>query len=114
MMHQRQIKALQSELARKRQAFMEYSGELKAIRKMALEEDAKKTAEYIDKLIARKQKEFDMAVKNTEDRTKEIRARAEKQAKEQAERYEKMRGPRRTPPKPKDPDAKETGDEKDK
>ncbi len=114
MMHQRQIRALQSQLARKRQTFMQYSGELKAIMNMAFEEDAKKTAEYIDKLIARKQKEFDMAVKDTEDRAKEIRARAEKQAKEQAERREKMRGPRPTPPKPKDPDPEETGDEKDK
>lgn len=114
MMHQQQIRALQSQLARKKQAFMEYSGELKVIRKMALKEDAKKTAEYIDKLIARKQKEFDMAVKGTEDKTKEIRARVQKQAKGQAEKYQKMRGPRPIPPKPKDPDAKKTGDKKDK
>ncbi len=81
---------------------------------MALKEDAKKTVEYIDKLIARKQKEFDMAVKDTDDKTKVIRAQAEKQAKEQAERNKKMRGPRRTPPKPKDPDAKKAGDKKNK
>ena len=114
MMHQQQIRALQSQLARKKHAFTEYSGELKAIRKMALEEDAKKTVEYIDKLIARKQKEFDMAVKGTEDKTKEIRARVQKQAKDQAEKDQKMRGPRPTPPKPKGPDAKKTGDKKNK
>jgi len=114
MMHQQQIRALQSQLARKKQAFAEYSGELKAIRKVALGEDAKKTVEYIDKLIARKQKEFDTAVKDTEDKTKAIRARVEKQAKEQAEKYKKMRGPRPTPPKPKGPDAIKIGDRKNK
>ncbi len=114
MMQQQQIKALEAQLARKKQAFMEYSGELKAIRKIALEEDAKKTAEYIDKLIARKEKEFKMSVKDTADRTKVVRARIEKQAKAQAERYRNMRGPRPTPPKPKRPDTKETGEKKDK
>ncbi len=114
MMHQQQIRTLQSRLAGKKQAFTQYSGELKAIRKMALKEGAKKTAEYIDKLIVRKQKEFDMAVKDTDDKTKVIRARVEKQAKEQAEKYKKMRGPRPTRPKPKDPGAKKTGDKKNK
>ena len=100
MMHQQQIRALQSQLARKEQAFTEYSGELKAIREVALKEDAKKTVEYIDKLIARKQNEFDMAVKDTDDKKKVILARVEKQAKEQAEKYQKMRATRPTPPSP--------------
>lgn len=114
MMQQQQIKSLETQLARKKQALMEDTGELKAIRKIALQEDAKKTAEYIDKLIARKEKEFEMSVKDTGDRIKKVRAQIEKQAKSQAERSQKMRGPRPTPPKPKDPDTKETGEKKDK
>ena len=114
MMHQQQIRALQSQLARKKLAFTGYSGELKAIRKVALKEDAKNTVAYIDKLIARKQKEFDTAVKDTDDKTKVIRARIEKEAKEQAEKSQKMRTPRPTPPKPKDPDAKKAGGKKNK
>ncbi len=114
MMQQRQIKDLEAQLARKKRAFMEYSGELKAIRKIALKEDAKKTAEFIDKIIARKEKEFEMSVKHTADMIKEVRAQNEKQTKARAERYQKMRGPRPTPPKPKEPDTKETGEKKDK
>lgn len=114
MMQQQQIKGLEAQLARKKQAFMQYSGELKAIRKIALKEDAKKTAEYIDKLIARKEKEFEMSAKDTGDRIKKVRAQIEKQAKSQAERYQKTRGPRPTPPKPKGPGIKETGEKKDK
>jgi len=102
MMQQQQIKGLEAQLGKKKQAFMENTGELKAIRKIALQEGAKKTVEYIDKLIARKEKEFDMSTKVTADRIKKVREQIEKQAKSQAERYKKTRGPRPTPPKPKD------------
>ncbi|RKY09449.1 MAG: hypothetical protein DRP66_02255, partial [Planctomycetota bacterium] len=101
MMQQRRIKGLEAQLDRKKRAFMQYSGELKAIRKLALKEDAKKTVEYINKLIARKEKAFEMSTKDTADRIKEARAQIEKQAKTKAERYRKMRDPRPTPPKPK-------------
>ncbi len=114
MMQRQQIKALEAQLARKKRVFMEYSSQLKAIRKIALEEDAKKTAEYIDKLLADKEKEFEMSVKNTADKVREVRVRIEKQAKAQAERYQKKRGPRPAPPKPKNRDTKKTGDKKDK
>lgn len=116
MMRQRQIKGLETQRARKKHAFMQYSGELKAIRKIALKENAKKTVKYIDKLITRKEKEFETSVKDADDRIKKIRAQTEKQNKFQAERYQKMRGPGPTPPKPKPktPDTKETGKKKDK
>lgn len=114
MMQQQQIKGLQVQLARKRQAFMEYSGELKAIRKIALQEDAKKTVEHIDKLIASKEKEFEKSTKGTADRIKKVRAQIEKQTKDQAERNKKKRSPRPAPPKPKDTDTKDTGEKKDK
>ena len=109
MVQQQQIKGLEAQSAKKKQAFMEYSGELKAIRKIAVQEGAKKTVEHIDKLIARKEKDFEASAKVTTDRIKKVRAQIEKQAKSQAERLKKMRESRPTPPKPKD-----TGEKKDK
>ena len=114
MMQQQQVKALEAQLARKKRAFMQYSGELKAIRKIALKENAKETVEYINKLIAHKEKEFETSEKDAADKIKEARAQIEKQTKIQAERYKKMRDPRPTPPKPKDTATKEIGEKKDK
>jgi len=91
MMQQQQLKVMQDQIARKRQDFDVYAAELKAIRKMALEEKAKKTAEYIDKLLERKEKELAAEVKVSEDRLKQVQEQMEKLAKERAQRLERTR-----------------------
>ena len=114
MTMQQQIQDLKTQLAKKKQAFRQNSGELKALRKIALQEDAKKTVESIDQLIARKEKRFKWSAKDITNRIKKVQTQIEKQPKSQAERNQKMRGQRPTPPKPKDTDTKETGEKKDK
>ena len=82
MMHQQQIRSLQTQIDRKKQQFERYAGELKAIKKIALQEDATKTAAYIDNLLAKKEKQMASELKVSEDKIKSIHAQIEKQAKQ--------------------------------
>jgi len=97
MMQQQQLKVMQDQIAKKRQDFEQYAAELKAIRKMALEEKAKKTADYIDKLLERKEGELAAEVKVSEDRFKQVQEQMEKQAQERAKRLERAGAPQRDP-----------------
>lgn len=91
MMQQQQLKVMQDQIAKKRQDFEQYAAELKAIRKMALEEKAKKTADYIDKLLERKEGELAAEVKVSEDRLKQVQEQMENLAKERSQRLERAR-----------------------
>jgi hypothetical protein len=90
-MQQQQLMMMQEQMASKRRDFELYSAELKAIRKVALQEKAKKTVEHIDKLLERKEKEFATENKTSEDRVKQMQEQADRAAKERSMRLEKQR-----------------------
>jgi len=112
VLRRRQTMVLEGQLARMRQDYLKYSGELRAIRKIALEENAGKTVEYIDKLIARRKQDFETAAKRINDKIKEINARAGKQVGAGTDKLQKTRRPRPMPPKPKVTETKKTPDKK--
>lgn len=92
MMRQQQLKNLQTRIGQHNSEFQRYSGELNAIKKIAAQEGATKTVAYIDQLIKKKKSETDAKIKESQDKIKEIQAPAnQKQAKERAERLEKLR-----------------------
>lgn len=105
MMHQQQLKSLQTQIDRKKQQFQRYAGELKAIKKIAVGEGATKTAAYIDKLLEKKEKQMATELKGPEDRIKNIQAQIEKQAKQRQEQLKKAR--QKTTGKPTDKDKKD-------
>ena len=105
MMHQQQIKSLQTQIERRKQQFQRNAGELKAIKKIALQEGATKTAAYIDKLLEKKEKQMATELKGPEDRIKNIQAQIEKQAKQRQEQLKKAR--QKKTDKPTDKDKKD-------
>ncbi len=88
---QQQIRAMQEQMARKRSDFELYAAELKAIRKMALDEKAKKTAAYVDKILERKEAELAAQLKLDEQRIKQVQEQMEKAAAERARRLDRQR-----------------------
>lgn len=84
MMHQQQMRSLQGQLARKKQALKLQKAELEIIKKMAISENATKTAGLIDKMIANKDAEFADETKKAQEKIKGIKEQIEKQAKERS------------------------------
>ncbi|MBE0535250.1 MAG: hypothetical protein IH624_06225 [Phycisphaerae bacterium] len=92
-MQQQQLRMMQEQTTNKQRQFELYAAELKAIRKVAQDEKAKKTVAYIDKILERKEAELAAELKASEERMKQAREQMEKMTQERMQRLERQRNP---------------------
>ena len=98
------IRRFDQQLEQKRRTHESSIHELEAIKKVALEEKAKKTAELVQKIIDKKNKEFEAAVEKTNEYREKMR-----------ERFGGTAQPGQRPPMPPDAEVKkDSKPEKDK
>jgi len=90
MMHAEQLKRLDEQIKGKRERHNSFIGELKAIKKLALQEKASKTAERLQELIDKHTGLFNEEVRKFEERRDRIKEQAEKQAQERLKRKERL------------------------
>lgn len=89
MIHQQQIKSLQGQILRKKQALQQQKAELDAIKQIATSEGATKTVAYIDKLIAQKTAELVAETQKVEDKMKAIKDQIKKQIKQRSDKQKR-------------------------
>ncbi|RKY12393.1 MAG: hypothetical protein DRP65_01450 [Planctomycetota bacterium] len=90
MMHAGQLKRLDEQIKDRRGRHNSFIGELKAIKKLALQEKASKTAERLQELIDKHTSLFNEEVQKLEERRDRIKELAEKRAKERLKRKERL------------------------
>ena len=88
MLHKEQLRKLDKQLEQQRGEFERFVGELKAIKDLALQEKAAKTAERLQKLIDIRTGLFSEDVRKLETRRDNIRKQVEKQAEGRLKRRE--------------------------
>ncbi len=88
MLHREQLRKLDKQLEQRRSKYESFVGELKAIKELALQEKAAKTAERLQKLIDTRTGLFNEDVRKLETRRDNIRERVEKQAEGRLKRRE--------------------------
>jgi hypothetical protein len=90
MMHREQLRGLDRQIEEKRGGHERFVGELKAIKKLALEEKAKKTANRIQELIDKSTGRFNEDIRKLEQRRDNIVEQVEKQAQQRAKHKERL------------------------
>ena len=90
MMHAEQLKRLDEQIEGRRERHNSFIGELKAIKELALQEKASKTAERLQELIDKHTGLFNEEVKKLEERRDRIREQAKKRAEERLKRKERL------------------------
>jgi hypothetical protein len=80
MLHREQLRKLDKQLEQRRGEYERFVGELKAIKELALQEKATKTAERLQKLIDIRTGLFNEDVRKMETKRAKIREQVEKQA----------------------------------
>jgi len=85
------VTLIQDQFAARQRAFDAQTAELKAIRDVAQQEKAKKTVDYINKLLEKKEKEFADEKKASEDRIKQMQEQVDRIAKDRALRLERQK-----------------------
>ena len=90
MMHAGQLKRLDEQIKDRRGRHNSFIGELKAIKKLALQEKASKTAERLQELIDKHTSLFNEEVQKLEERRDRIKELAEKRAQERLKREERL------------------------
>jgi hypothetical protein len=90
LMHAEQLRKLDEQIEDKRGRHNKFTGELKAIKELALEEKAEKTAGRIQDLIDKSTGQFDEEVRKLEENRDRIRELAEKQGQERSKRRERL------------------------
>lgn len=90
MLHAEQLRKLDDQIEEERGRHNRFVGELKAIKELALQEKAKKTAERLQELIDKSTGRFNEDVRKLEQRRDRIREQVEKQAKERLRRRERL------------------------
>jgi hypothetical protein len=90
MLHAEQLRKLDDQIEEKRGQHDKFIGELKAIKELALQEKAEKTAERLQGLIDKHTGLFNEDVRKLEQRRDRIREQAEKQAQERLKRKERL------------------------
>lgn len=113
MLHTEQLRKLDEQLEEKRGRHNGFVGELKAIKELALQEKAEKTAERLQELIDKSTGRFNEDVRKLETRRDRIREQVEKQAKERLRRRERLMERRKEEQEKARPQGK-TGESKDK
>ena len=88
MLHREQLRKLDKQLEQQRGEFERFVGELKAIKELALQEKAAKTAERLQRLIDIRTGLFNEDVRKLETRRDDIRKQVEKQAEGRLRRKE--------------------------
>jgi hypothetical protein len=88
MLHREQLRKLDKQLEQRRVEFERFVGELKAIKDLALQEKAAKTAERLQRLIDIRTGLFSEDVRKMESKRDNIREQVEKQAEGQLRRRE--------------------------
>lgn len=90
MLHTEQLRKLDDQIEEKRGRHNRFIGELKAIKELALQEKAAKTAERIQELIDKHTGLFNEEVRKLEQRRDRIREQAQKYAEERLRRRERL------------------------
>jgi len=90
MMRAEQLRKLDEQIEAKRGRHNEFVGELKAIKELALQEKAEKTAERIQKLIDKHTGLFNEDIRKLEQRRDRIREQAQKYSEERLKRRERL------------------------
>jgi hypothetical protein len=90
MMHREQLRKLDEQINQRRGEHERFVGELKAIKKLALEEKAEKTAKRIQELIDKSTGRFNEDVGKLEQKRDRTREQIEKQAEQQIRRRERL------------------------
>jgi hypothetical protein len=88
MLHREQLRKLDKQLEQRRGEYERFVGELKAIKELALQEKAAKTAERLQKLIDIRTGLFNEDVRKLETRRDDIRKQVKKQAEERLKHRE--------------------------
>lgn len=88
--HAEQLKKLSEQIKKKRGEHKEFVDELNTIKKLALEEKAKKTAKRLQQLINKSENEFKEEIEKLEQRHAKIKEQVEKQAEDRAKRRERL------------------------
>jgi len=90
MLHAEQLRKLDKQLEESHGRHNRFVGELKAIKELALQEKAEKTAERLQELIDKSTGRFNEDIMKLEQRRDRIREQVEKQAKERLRRRERL------------------------
>ena len=90
MLHAEQLRKLDKQFEESHGRHNRFVGELKAIKELALQEKAEKTAERLQELIDKSTGRFNEDVRKLEQRRDRIREQVEKQAKERLRRRERL------------------------
>ena len=90
MLHAEQLRKFDDQIEDKRGRHNRFVGELKAIKELALQEKAEKTAKRLQELIDKSTGQFNEDVRKLEQRRDRIREQVEKQAKERLRHRERL------------------------
>jgi len=92
IMHREQLRKLDEQIDQRRGEHERFVGELKAIKKLALEEKAKKTANRLQELIDKSTGRFNEDIRKLEQKRDRTREQMEKQAEQHMRRRERLMG----------------------
>lgn len=90
IMHKEQLRKTNEQIEKRRGEHEKFVGELKAIKKLALEEKAEKTAKRLQELIDKSTGRFNEDVRKLEQKRDRTREQIEKQAEQQMRRRERL------------------------
>jgi len=90
MMHAEQLRKLDGQIEARRNRHNEFIGELKAIKELALQEKAEKTAERIQKLLDKHAGLFNEEIRKLEQRRDRIREQAQKYGEERLKHRDRL------------------------
>ena len=112
-MEKQQLETIDKQIAGKRKIHEEFVGELEAIKKVALEEKAERTAEKLQQLIDKKGKKFAETIEKYEERRQKLQDQFKKRAEGQAKRKERMQQLQKEGKPVKEKAVKEKADKKE-